>query len=103
MCRQVAAWLHSRQVRGLAILAAEECSVPLMRITYQSTDERYTASGIIAIARALEHIHLGWAAVGVAMRMPLLSNLIQLITDASGGAPRRVRSRRAQVDPTIPR
>ena len=79
-------------MRGLAIVPAEECQVPLMRITYQSTDGTYTASGIIAIARALEHIHLGWAVAGFAMRMPVVSNLIQLITDASGGGPRRVTS-----------
>jgi protein-S-isoprenylcysteine O-methyltransferase Ste14 len=92
VCRQVAAWFEAREVRGLAIVPAEECAVPLMRITYQSADGTYTASGIIAIARALEHIHLGWAVAGFAMRMPVVSNLIQLITDASGGGPRRVTS-----------
>ena len=90
MCRQVAAWFEARRVRGLAIVPAEECPMPLMRITYQSTDGTYTASGIVAIARALEHIHLGWAMAGFAMRMPLVSSLIQLITDASGGGPRSI-------------
>ena len=46
MCRQVANWFEARHVRGLAIVAAEECPTPLMRITYQSTDGTYTASGI---------------------------------------------------------
>ena len=98
VCRQVAAWFEARQVRGLAIAPAEECAVPLMRITYQSTDGTYTASGIIAIARALEHIHLGWAVAGFAMRMPVVSNLIQLITDASGGGPRRIASHNPHVN-----
>lgn len=93
MCRQVAEWFAARQVRGLAIMPAEECPVPLMRITYQSTDGRYTASGIAAISRALEHIHLGWAIAGFAMRMPLVLNFIQLLTDASGGGPRRISAR----------
>ena len=90
MCRQVAAWFEARQVRGLAIVPAEECALPLMRITYQSTDGHYTTSGVAAIARALEHIHLGWAMAGFAMRLPLVSHVIQLITDASGGGPRRI-------------
>lgn len=93
MCRQVAAWFEARQVRGLSIVPAEACPVPLMRITYQSTDGTYSASGIAAIARALEHIHLGWAVAGFAMRIPLVSNLIQLIADASGGGPRRIGAR----------
>ena len=95
MCRQVAAWFEARQVRGLAIVPAEACPVPLIRITYQSADGTYTASGIAALARGFEHIHLGWAVAGFAMRMPAVSNLIQLITDASGGGPRRVRARAA--------
>ncbi len=60
--------LRRASVRGLAIVPAEECAVPLRRITYQSADGTYTASGIAAIARALEHIHLGWALAGFAMR-----------------------------------
>ena len=46
VCRQVAAWFEARNARARDVLPAEECAVPLTRITHQSTDGTYTASGI---------------------------------------------------------
>ncbi|MDP9121694.1 MAG: isoprenylcysteine carboxylmethyltransferase family protein, partial [Acidobacteriota bacterium] len=46
--------------------------------------------GLAALARGLEHLHLGYAILGWMLRLPLLRPLLQLLTDASGGGPRPV-------------
>jgi protein-S-isoprenylcysteine O-methyltransferase Ste14 len=93
MCRQVALWFRRHDARGLSVVPAEEHHTgALMRITYESADRSYTASGTSAIARAFEHIHLAWAMLGFVMRLPIVSPAVQLIADASGAQPRRVRS-----------
>jgi hypothetical protein len=38
----------------------------------------------------LEHIHLGWAFAGFAMRLPIVRQALQFLVDASGGEPRRI-------------
>ncbi|HUQ87139.1 MAG TPA: hypothetical protein VM096_06240 [Vicinamibacterales bacterium] len=99
MCREVSAWFRSRRARGLSIVAAEDHpSDALTRITYESTDGNYRSSGMEAVARALEHVTLGWALLGFAMRLPIVSPFVQLLADASGAEPRTVnrRSSRAQ-------
>jgi hypothetical protein len=94
MCREVAAWFRSRGTRGLVIVPAEDHPRGgLRRVTYEAADGAYAASGTDAIARALEHVHLGWAMAGFAIRLPLVSPLIQVIADASGAGPRPVRDR----------
>jgi protein-S-isoprenylcysteine O-methyltransferase Ste14 len=96
MCQEVAAWFRSRGARGLIIAAAEDHPRGgLRRITYEAVDGSYSASGTGAIARALEHTHLGWAFAGFAIRLPIVSPLIQLIADASGAGPRPIRDRAA--------
>jgi protein-S-isoprenylcysteine O-methyltransferase Ste14 len=90
MCSEVAHWYRRRGVRGLAIVAAEDHPRGgLTRITYESNDGAYCATGVNAIARALEHIHFGWAMTGFALRLPIVSSVVQRIIDASGGQPRR--------------
>jgi protein-S-isoprenylcysteine O-methyltransferase Ste14 len=92
MCREVAGWFESRQVTGLAIVAAENHpSRALRRITYEPADDTASASGIAAVARALEHVHLGWALLGFLLRLPIVNPLAQLLVDASGGEPRLTR------------
>ena len=46
--------------------------------------------GIAALGRALEHVHLGWALVAMFVRLPGVCWLLQTVTDASGGSPRRI-------------
>jgi hypothetical protein len=58
--------------------------------------------GIEALGRALEHTHLGWAAVGWFLRLPIVRPLAQLLTDASGGEPRRIARRRTRCSPGPP-
>jgi protein-S-isoprenylcysteine O-methyltransferase Ste14 len=91
MCREVARWFASRGVRRLDIVPAEaHPSRALRRITYEPADGSRAAEGIEAVARALEHVHLGWALVGCALRLPIVLPLAQLVADASGAEPRAV-------------
>ena len=41
-----------------------------------------------ALGRALEHLHLGWAIGGIALRMPGIWQFTQVVMDASGLGPR---------------
>ena len=99
MCREVSAWFRSRGARGLSIVAAEDHPRDaLNRITYESTGATYRASGVEAVGRALEHVHLGWALLGFAIRLPIVSPFAQLLVDASGAGPRTVRRRSARAE-----
>jgi protein-S-isoprenylcysteine O-methyltransferase Ste14 len=91
MCREVGHWFHLRGAGHLEIVPAEtHPSGELRRITYEPADGSRAASGMEAIARALEHIHLGWAVVAFVIRLPLVCPLLQLLADASGAEPRTV-------------
>jgi protein-S-isoprenylcysteine O-methyltransferase Ste14 len=91
MCREVGRWFEKRGARQLAIVPAESHpSGALTRITYEPGDGTRAATGIEAVARALEHIHLGWALVGCLLRLPVICQVAQLLTDASGGEPRKI-------------
>jgi hypothetical protein len=63
----------------------------LKRITYDARDGGADAEGVAAIARALEHLNLGWAAIGWLIRLPGIDRALQLLADASGAEPRLVR------------
>jgi protein-S-isoprenylcysteine O-methyltransferase Ste14 len=89
MCAEVGRWFRDRHPRHLLITAAESHpSRVLTRITYEPRDGTPAAEGVEAIARALEHLHLGWAFVGWTVRLPIVLPLVQLLVDASGGASR---------------
>jgi protein-S-isoprenylcysteine O-methyltransferase Ste14 len=89
-CSDVAAWLRGRHPRHLRLVPAEEHpSIDLDRVRYEAADG-HVDEGIGAIARALEHVHLGWAVLGFAMRLPIARPMLQLILDASGGGRRVV-------------
>jgi hypothetical protein len=91
MCRDVRRWFERRQARQLAIEPAESHpSGALTRITYEVSDGTLSATGIEAIARALEHIHLGWAFLGFFLRLPIVGSVAQFLADASGAEPRTV-------------
>jgi len=67
-------------------------------MTYESHDGSISAQGIVALARALEHVNLAWAFAGFILRLPFISQLIQSITDVSGGGPFRVTRRACTID-----
>lgn len=90
-CSQVRAWFHARHTVGLAIVAAEfHPSRSLTRITYDPGDGTAESFGVAALGRALEHVNLAWAVVGMFVRLPGVCWLLQIVTDASGGGPNRV-------------
>jgi protein-S-isoprenylcysteine O-methyltransferase Ste14 len=91
MCGGVARWFADRGVRHLAVVPAERHpSEALRRITYEPGDGSPSASGIQAVARALEHVHLGWAVLGFLLRLPGVCPLAQVLVDASGGEARSI-------------
>ncbi len=91
MCREVGRWFERHHATHLVTLPAEtHPSGALTRVTYEPSDGTRAASGIEAIARALEHIHLGWALVGFFLRIPVIRPLVQILADACGAEPRRL-------------
>ena len=90
-CSEVRRWFDARRPVGLEIVAAElHPSRTLSRITYDPGDGSAEVAGVAAIGRALEHVHLGWAMLGMFVRLPIVCQFLQLLTDASGGGERRV-------------
>lgn len=90
-CSEVRAWFAARSPVALDIVAAERHpNRTLTRITYDPGDGAGDSYGVAAIARALEHVHLGWALLAMFVRLPGICQLLQVITDASGGNERRV-------------
>jgi protein-S-isoprenylcysteine O-methyltransferase Ste14 len=88
-CSEVGAWVQRQRPRGLRIVPAEQYpSHDLWRITYVHGDSEDT--GVAALARALEHMHLGWALAGMFVRLPLIRPCVQAIVDVSGGGPQRI-------------
>jgi protein-S-isoprenylcysteine O-methyltransferase Ste14 len=88
-CSEVAQWFSARAPRGLEIVPAElHPTRDLSRITYDSRDGGTDTEGVAAIARALEHLNLGWAMVGWLMRLPGINRVLQILADASGAEPR---------------
>ena len=87
-CSEVRAWFEARHPIGLTIMAAESHPTrSLTRITYDPGDGTGDSSGVAAVGRALEHINFAWALVGMLLRFPGLRWMLQIVTDASGGAP----------------
>lgn len=91
MCAQVGDWLAARRPKHLDLVAAEaHPTAALVRMTYESGGGEYSASGVVALARALEHVHVGWALLAAFVRLPGVAFVLQLMVDASGGGPRRL-------------
>jgi protein-S-isoprenylcysteine O-methyltransferase Ste14 len=95
-CSQMAAFLKSLKPVGLEIVAAEDHPRRnLQRMTYES--QAVEDDGLAALARALEHVNFGWALLGMALRLPGVSALLQAILDVSGGEPMPVTRRSCEV------
>ncbi len=86
-CRGVGAWLAARGPTALTLLPAAEHPEVLYRLTYE-TAEGVRWSGVAALARSMEHLHLGWAMAGWALSLPVLRHFVQLCGDAFGVGPR---------------
>lgn len=86
LCSGVARWFAARDARGLDVRPAAEHPDVLHRITYEALGVR--VQGMPAVARALGHVHLGWALAGWALDLPVVRHFAQLCADAFGGGPR---------------
>lgn len=97
ICRGIGGWLARRRPVALQLVAAER-RPELRRITYETADG-YRAQGVPAFARALGHLHLGWAIAGWWLGMPGVWWLVQCAADAFGPAPQG-RPAPTRPDPT---
>jgi protein-S-isoprenylcysteine O-methyltransferase Ste14 len=94
VCSQIGRWFLAHEIVGLHVLAAEDHPTrDLNRITYDPADGSAEVQGVIALARGLEHIHLGWALAGWTLRLPPIAYFAQLLVDATGWGPMRVQRR----------
>ncbi|WP_262852191.1 methyltransferase [Mumia quercus] len=91
MCTGLARWLRERSPVALTLRPASEHPDVLWRITYEADGVR--AQGVFAFARALEHLHLGWAMTGWGLSLPGVRHFAQLAADAFGAGPRPSRGR----------
>lgn len=96
MCRGVGNWVAVRRPTALRMRPAADHPEVLYRITYESADGTRW-SGLAALARAMEHLHLGWALTGWAVSLPVVRHFLQLCADAFGAGPRP--SRKVPVVP----
>jgi hypothetical protein len=74
---------------GLQILDAEVLpSGSIRRMRYDPADGCCPVDGVRAMGRVLEHLNLGWAIAGAALRLPGIWQVVQLLMDATGLGPR---------------
>ncbi|RKN24013.1 isoprenylcysteine carboxylmethyltransferase family protein [Micromonospora musae] len=97
-CAAVWRFLDRRAPVNLTIAPAAEHPQVLWRAGYAGGDG-HTDRGVAAVARALEHVNLGWALVGWTLRLPGITWLAQLVSDAMI-APPHPASRRGERCPT---
>jgi len=90
-CSQLRRWIEVRRPLGLELIDAETLALgSIERLRYDPGDGSAVVEGIRALARALEHLHLGWAWCGAGLRLPVVWQGVQLLMDASGLGPRRL-------------
>ena len=86
-CSDVGRFLARRPSIGLEVRPAEQCPIPLQRITYRRTE---LVTGVPAIGRSLEHVNLAWACLSWIACVPVVAQVVQLVTDAVGGGPQSI-------------
>jgi protein-S-isoprenylcysteine O-methyltransferase Ste14 len=79
-CRELAEWIR-RRATGLLLRPIEDDPAPT-RITYDPGDGCSPEYGVVALARALEHINLAWALIGWMLRLPGIAWLAQCVADS---------------------
>jgi hypothetical protein len=90
-CSEIARWFAASGAVSLEIVPAEQHPErDLRRLTYELVGVPESDEGVGALARAVEHIHLGWAMLAFFARLPGVRQTLQLIADVSGGEARLV-------------
>ncbi|WP_017583050.1 methyltransferase family protein [Nocardiopsis valliformis] len=100
MCRGVGSWVAVRGPTALTFRPAAEHPEVLYRLTYEN-EEGVRWSGVAALARAMDHLHLGWAVTGWALSLPVLRHFVQLCGDAFGAGPRPSRKAHETDAPAV--
>jgi len=80
-CSVIRDQLARRRPVGLTLADAAAHPRVLWRARYEAADG-YVATGVVAVARGMEHVHLGWACAGWLLRLPGIAWLAQQISDA---------------------
>lgn len=97
-CSVLRAWIEAQQPLGLEILDAE--TLPqgsIRRMRYDPADGTVPQEGLLAFARALEHMNLFWAWSGMILRLPVLHQGLQFVLDLCGFGPRTIASQCATL------
>ncbi|GAB7040993.1 hypothetical protein JCM9533A_48430 [Catenuloplanes niger JCM 9533] len=79
-CAATAAFLRDRRPHGLVVAPAADHPGVIRRAAYAGGDGD-PEHGVAAVARGLEHLHLGWAYIGWLLRLPGLNPVAQAVTD----------------------
>ncbi|HEY4356516.1 MAG TPA: methyltransferase [Acidobacteriaceae bacterium] len=93
-CSEVRRWIENRRPVALDLIDAE--TLPqgsILRLRYVPADGSPASEGLVAFARTLEHLHLGWAYCGITLRLPGFREAFQGLLDVSGFHPRTIPSR----------
>lgn len=89
-CRGVRAFLEQRNSAGLILCDAE--SFPgrsIRRLGYVPANGSMEF-GVVAFARALEHVNFAWSFCGFLLRLPVVWHVAQVLMDTAGYGPRTV-------------
>lgn len=83
-CSETRRWFERNKPSNLIFMHAEDFKGQILKqVTYIDSNGQVEISAK-AIAHALEHINLAYAALGWFIRLPLISHLVQLIFDSMG-------------------
>jgi protein-S-isoprenylcysteine O-methyltransferase Ste14 len=92
-CSEIRRWIEHRHPIGLEFIDAETLPKDsIQRVRYDPGDGTVPVEGVVAFARALEHLNLAWAYCGFTVRLPVVRQVLQLLMDASGLGPRAIPS-----------
>ncbi len=99
-CSELRRWLQARRPLGLVMVDAETLPAgTIQRMRYDPGDGCARVNGVRALGRALEHLNLGWAVAGTALRLPIVWQSVQLLMDASGFGPQTLKRPSCQGEP----
>ena len=84
-CSEVAHWFQCRHPHLLELRVASDWpGPPLTRATWHHPPSGRCETGVCAIAMALQHLSLPWAAIGCTAGLPGISHALQICFDAEG-------------------
>ena len=84
VCSGIRQWFEKQRLTNLSLCHADEFQgETLERISYTNSGVRF--EGVRAVAEAFQHINLLFASIGWVIHLPLISEIIQLAVDTSGG------------------